>query len=148
GRVKYYSAIPTSITGVWPNYGSTDQRFWKEFIDYSLGLMQTSLTGYQDVSAMAGYGADFTWGTKSTSAPPSATQYMTYSDNPLRPKLRYWFGPIAMADFMQNYNLICNVSSYNFIQPGDSYEAPLYSGKEAYLAAVDTMMMNHPNDWF
>jgi Flp pilus assembly protein TadG len=148
GRVIYYSAIPTSITGVWPNYGSTDQRFWKEFIDYTLGLKQTGLTTYQDVSAMAGYGSDFTWGTKATSAPPSATQYLSYTDNPLRPKLRFWFGPMNMVDYMHNYNIFCNVSGAMVIQPGDSYEAPLYSGKEAYLAAVDTMMNNHPNDWF
>jgi Flp pilus assembly protein TadG len=148
GRVLYYSAIPTSITGSYPGYGSTDQRFWKEFIDFTLGFRQTGSSTYQDVSAMTGYGADFTWGTKSTSAPPSATQYMSYTDNPLRPKFRYWFGPMAMVDFMHNYNLLCNVNGFFFIQPGDSYEAPLYSGKEAYLAAVDTMMMNHPNDWF
>ncbi|HLW68535.1 MAG TPA: TadE/TadG family type IV pilus assembly protein [Gemmataceae bacterium] len=148
GRVKYYSAIPTSITGTWPNYGSTDQRFWKEFIDYTLGLRQTSSTGYQDVSAMAGYGSDFTWGTKSTSTPPSATQYISYTDNPLRPKLRFWFGPMNMVDYLHNYNIFCNVGGVFMLQPGDSYEAPLYSGKEAYLAAVDTMEMNHPNDWF
>jgi Flp pilus assembly protein TadG len=148
GRVKYYSAIPTSITGIWPSYGSTDQRFWKEFIDYALGFRQTSATAYQDVSAMAGYGSDFTWGTKSTSAPPSATQYMSYTDNPLRPKLRNWFGPINMVDFLHNYNIFCNVGGAFMLQPGDSYEAPLYSGKEAYLAAVDTMELNHPNDWF
>ena len=33
GRIKYYSAIPTSVTGTWPSYGNTDQRFWVEFID-------------------------------------------------------------------------------------------------------------------
>ena len=103
---------------------------------------------YQDVSNMAGYGTDFAWGTVSRSAPPaSSTQYMGYSDNPARPRLRFWFGPLMMVDYMNNYNMDSNVSNYFCMQPGDSYEAPLYTGKQAFLAAVDTMQDNHPNDW-
>jgi hypothetical protein len=148
GRIKYYSAIPTSITGSWPSYGSTDQRFWVGFIDHVLGLMQTSSGNYTDVSAMAGYGSDFTWGTMAQTAPPTAPQYMSYTDNPLRPNLRHWFSPILMVDYMHNYNIYENQSSYFFIQPGDSYEAPLYTGKQAFLAAINTIENNHPNDWF
>jgi Flp pilus assembly protein TadG len=148
GRIKYYGSIPTSITGSWPSYGSTDQRFWVEFIDYVLGFRQTSAGVYQDVSAMAGYGVDFTWGTNAITAPPgSLTQYMSYTDNPDRPLLRYWFGPMAMVDYLQNYNMDDNVSNYNFMQPGDSYEAPIYTAKQAYIAAISTMQTNHPNDW-
>ncbi len=73
---------------------------------------------------------------------------MSYTDNPARPNLRYWFGPIAMVDYLQNYNMDANVSNYYFMQPGDSYEAPIYTAKQAYLAAVSTMQNNHPNDWF
>jgi hypothetical protein len=148
GRIKYYGSIPTSITGSWPNYGSTDQRFWVEFIDYVLGFRQTSAGSYQDISAMAGYGSDFTWGTNSITSPPSGgTQYMSYADNPDRPLLRYWFGPTAMVDYMQNYNLDNNVSGYFCMTPGDGYEAPLYTAKQAFVAAVNTMQTNHPNDW-
>ena len=72
GRIKYYGSIPTAITGTWPSYGSTDQRFWVEFIDYVLGFRQTSAGNYQDISGMAGYGSDFTWGTNAiTTAPQS-----------------------------------------------------------------------------
>jgi Flp pilus assembly protein TadG len=148
GRVKFYGSIPTQITGTWPDFGSTDQRFWVEFINYTLGFVQTGPNSYQDVSAMAGYGSDFTWGNTRVSAPPSQTQYLSYTDNPARPRLRFWFGPLNMVDFLQNYNLAENVSGYFFKQPGDSYEAPLYTAKQAYLAAVDTMEANHPNDWF
>jgi Flp pilus assembly protein TadG len=148
GRIKYYGSIPTSITGTWPNWGGTDQRFWVEYINYVLGFYQTGANSYQDVSAMAGYGSDFTWGTVNISAPPSATQYMGYTDNPLRPRLRFWFGPLTMGDFLQNYNMYENVGNYFFMQPADSYEAPLYTGKQAYLAAITTMENNHPNDWF
>jgi Flp pilus assembly protein TadG len=147
GRITYYGSIPTPITGTWPNYGGTDQRFWVEFIDYSLGFRQTSAGVYTDVSAMAGYGSDFTWGTTSISSQPSQTQYMSYTNNPLRPLMRYWFGPMAMVDYMQNYNMDSNVSNYYFMQPADGYEAPNYSAKEAYIAGINTMQTDHPNDW-
>ncbi len=148
GGVKYYGSIPTAITGSWPNYGSTDQQFWVGFIDYVLGFIQTSAGNYQDVSAMAGYGSDFTWGRVSINSPPSSTQYMSYTDNPARPNLRFWFSPINMVDYLQNYNINENVNIYFPMDPGDSYEAPIYSAKQAYLASVSTMQNNHPNDWF
>ncbi len=148
GRIKYYGSIPTSLTGSWPSYGSTDQRFWQEVIDYVLGFRQTSSGSYTDISGMAGYGSDFTWGTESTSTPnASRLPYMGYTDNPQRPMLRYWFGPMAMVDYMQNYNMESNVNNYYFMESGDSYEAPTYTAKEAYIAAVNTMQTEHPNDW-
>ncbi len=148
GRVKYYGSIPTQITGSWPSYGSTDQRFWKEYIDYALGFRQTGASTYQDISAMTGYGVDFTWGTTSLNSPPSAPKYMSYTDNPARPKLRYWFGALTMTDYLQNFNMWVNTPSYYVMQPGDSYEAPVYTAKQAYLASISTMKTNHPNDWF
>jgi len=151
GRVKYYGSIPTTITGSWPSYGSTDQRFWVEFIDHVLGFRQTSAGNYQDISGMAGYGSDFTWGTMSVNSsvnpPGSAPPYMSYTDNPQRPNLRYWFSPITMVDYLQNYNMDTNVNNYFYMQPGDSYEAPLYTAKEAYAATISTVQTNHPNDW-
>jgi hypothetical protein len=118
-------------------------------MDYTLGFRQTSAGAYTDVSAMAGYGGDFTWGTENLSGPASTPPpYMAYTDNPLRPLLRCWFGPLTMTDYLQNYNLWCNVSGFAMNQPGDSYEAPIYTAKQAFLAAVSTMENNHPNDWF
>ena len=55
---------------------------------------------------------------------------MSYTDNPDRPLLRYWFSPMAMVDYLQNYNMDNNVSNYFFMQPGDSYEAPIYTAKD------------------
>ena len=149
GGILYYGSIPTQITGSWPSYGSTDQRFWVEFINHVLGFRQTAAGVYQDVSAMAGYGSGFNWGAEATSTPPSSqTKYMSYADNPVRPLLRLWFGPILMVDYMHNYNLDSNVSNYFFMQPADAYEAPNYSAKQSYVAAIKTMELNNPNDWF
>lgn len=147
GRIKYYSSIPTQITDSWPSYGSTDQRFWKEVIDYSLGFIQTGSSSYQDVSAIAGYGSDFKWGSASVNSPPASPQYMSYTDTPYRPLLRYWFGPINMVDSLHNYNME-GYSNYFWKTAGDTYEAPTYAAKQAYLAAVKTLQTNHPNDWF
>jgi hypothetical protein len=155
GRVKYYGSIPTAITGTWPNYGSTDQRFWAGFIDYVLGFQQTAAGVYMDISginssnAMAGYGADFSWGTIAINAEPAAgTAYMNYQDNPARPKLRFWFSPIMMVDFLHNMNMSENqLTNFFLMTPGNSYEAPLYTCKQAFVAAISTMQTNHPNDW-
>jgi len=153
GRIKYYGAIPSAITGSWPSYGGTDQQFWVEVIDHVLGFRQTSSGNYTDISGItsgnqvAGYGADFTWGTTSINSPPgSTTQYVNYSDNPARGLLRFWFSPILMVDYLQNYNME-GISGYYYKQGGDTYEAPVYTAKQAYVAAVNTMQMNHPNDW-
>ena len=157
GRIKYYGSIPSSITGTWPSYGSTDQRFWVEFMDHVLGFIQTSAGNYMDLSGisssntMIGYGADFAWGTVATNSIPSATpqQYMNYTDNPARPLLRHWFSPIMMVDYLHNCNMYENqVGNWFLMQPANSYEAPLYTAKQAFVAAVTTMQNNHPNDWF
>jgi Flp pilus assembly protein TadG len=147
GRIKYYGSIPTAITGTWPSYGSTDQQFWVEYIDNVLGFRQMSAGNYQDISGMTGYGIDFTWGTiLITPGFPSANQYMSYADSPARPLVRYWFGPLMVADYLRNDNMN-NLSNYDYMQPGDGYDAPTYTAKEAYNAAISTMQNEHPNDW-
>lgn len=149
GRIKYYGSIPTAITGNWPDYGGTDQRFWVEIIDHILGFRQTASGNYQDISSMAGYGSDITWGTALISSTPSSqSQYMNYQDNPMRPLLRHWFSPILMVDYMHNYNMYQNTPGYFIMQPGPSYEAPIYSAREGFQAAIATLKANHPNDYF
>ena len=152
GRIKYYGSIPASITGTWPNYGSTDQRFWANFIDYTLGFWQTSAGNYTDISGMTGYGQDFSWGTNVITSPPAAStlKAMNYTDNPDRPLLRHWFGPLNMTDFLNNLNTCENWTSFPglyVMSSGDSYEAPAYVAKQGFVAAINTMKVNHPNDW-
>ena len=162
GRIKYYGTIPTAITGSWPNWGSTDQRFWVEFMDNVLGFNQTASASYLDIAgisssyALVGYGNDFGWGTVAISTPSTSPPYMSYNDNPARPLLRHWFSPIQMVDLLNNCNMYENAGTFgaqlglNFFlkQPGNSYEAPIYTAKEAYVAAVATIQNNNPNDWF
>ena len=81
-------------------------------------------------------------------SPPRRPQYMSYTDNPLRPNLRYWFGPMPWSIISRITTSTKTSSNYFFMQPGDSYEAPIYTAKQAFLAAINTMQNNHPNDWF
>ena len=99
---------------------------------------------------MAGYGSDFTWGTVSQTPPlPSSTQYMSYTDNPVAPHPALLVQPDAHGRLpAQLQHVLERLQLLYVMQPGDSYEAPIYTGKQAFLAAINTMQNNHPNDWF
>ncbi len=142
GRIQYYSTIPSTIdTSTFPPT-DLDQRFWKQYIDYVLGVQQVSATSYNVVTTTSGYGDDFGWGTIKISAKPPSTdgRYMDYLDNPKRPRLRYWFGPLSLVDFMGNYN------QNRFWWPGTCHEASMYSCKLGVQAALQDTQRNHPND--
>ena len=139
GRIVYYTAIPTSIsTSTWPPT-DLNQRFWKEYIDYVIGLMQTSSSSYQIINngntGLTGYGMDFNWGTPTIAAASgSPTPYMNYNDNPQRPLLGFWFGPMTMIDFLGNYNLWYSVNpecSHFCWWPGTCHEAPWWTASWA-----------------
>lgn len=162
GRIVYYTQIPTSIsTSTFPPT-DLNQRFWKDYIDYVLGLVQLSsnswevTTGYDhssynSVTGLTGYGGDFTWGSVQISSPPSGSNaaYMNYQDNPKRPRLHFWFGPMSMVDFLGCYNLWYDVSpatSRFCWMPGTCHDAPLYACKLGIEAALNDINNNHPND--
>ncbi|MCE9544505.1 MAG: Tad domain-containing protein [Planctomycetia bacterium] len=157
GRILYYDAIPTTIdTSVWPPT-DMNQRFWKDYIDYVLGVMQTGTSTYQVIcdgsTGQMGYGVDYTWGTVKITANSTLTgspkPYMHYADNPKRPKMHFWFGPLSMVDFLGNYNLWYTVNpdcSRFCWWPGTCHEAPLYACKLGIQAALNDIKTNHPSD--
>ena len=156
GHVRYYSAIPDTIDI--STFPPTDlnQRFWKDYIDYVLGLNQTSGSGstptYQLITQYTGYGDDFTWGTVQISAKPTSpdTRYMNYNDNPKRPRLHFWFGPMTMLDFLGNYNLGSVTSpnwQANWWWPGTCHESPMWELKVGMQASLVDIKLNHPNDY-
>ena len=159
GRILYYSSIPSTIsTSTWPP-ADLNQRFWKDYIDYVLGVMQVSSSSYVVINngsnGNTGYGADFSWGTVQITALSSLsggtkTPYMHYGDNPQRPLLSFWFGPMTMIDFLGNYNLWytgygADASRYCW-WPGTCHESPMYACKLGIQAALNDMQNNHPND--
>jgi hypothetical protein len=163
GRILYYSKIPDPTDSTlnsrwWSQYpvSDPDERFWKEFIDYVLGVCQTGSSSWTminssrqpNIVAYTGYGDDFNWGTTSINSPPSSyyNQYMNYSDNPSRPKAHFWFGPMMLVDFLGCYNLV-GIDGQRFAWlPGTAHEAPSYACKLGIQAALSDIENNHPND--
>jgi Flp pilus assembly protein TadG len=156
GGVVYYTAIPTTIdTSTFPP-ADPNQRIWKEYIDEVLGLQQTGGSGSNPTyntnpASRFGYGGDFSWGTVSTSGQPSGwptSTYISYTDNPQRPLLRMWFGPLTLIDFLGNYNASdpSNNNSPRLWWPGTVTETPTYQTKLAIQAALKNTLQNHPND--
>jgi len=159
GRILYYNTIPSTIdTSVWPP-ADLNQRFWKDYIDYVLGVMQVSSNSYVVISngqqGYTGYGNDFSWGTVKITALSSLSgnpkPYMHYGDNPQRPILSFWFGPMTMVDFLGNYNLwytgYGNDASRYCWWPATCHESPMYACKLGIQAALNDMQNNHPNDF-
>ncbi len=158
GRIVYYTSIPSTIDTSSNPPSNLDQRFWKDYIDFCLGLTDnydgTWNTLIDGNSGSIGYGADYTWGTVKITAKSSLSQtagkpFMHYGDNPLRPRLHFWFGPITMMDFLGNYNNWYNVSpscSRYCWMPATCHEAPMYACKLGIQAALTDIQNNHPND--
>ena len=158
GRILYYDQIPSSInTSVFPP-ADMNQRFWKDYIDYVLGLIQTGSNSWTIINngsnGLAGYGPDFSWGTVRITPKSNLTQsggkpYMYYWDNPQRPLTHFWFGPLTMIDFLGNYNVwySVNPAASRFCWwPGTCHEAPMYACKLGIRAALTDISNNHPND--
>jgi hypothetical protein len=170
GRIVYYDVVPDhNDNGLnsrwWNTFPLTDynERFWKEYIDYALGLRQTGSNTWDvpstpnpNIARYCGYGDDFTWGTKRRTANSSLTTdsyglntkpYMHYQENVERPRLRCWFGPMTMVDFLGNYNMGSRASNQSYWWwPGTAHEAPLYACKIGIRAALQDIEKNHPND--
>jgi Flp pilus assembly protein TadG len=151
GRVLYYDAIPDDVPPEAYNYANRNdqipwanqnQRFWKEYIDYTLGVWRnpSSSSATNGISIpgtpACSYGPDFTWGTVQISAKPTNGTYMNYNDNPRRPRHRFWFGPMTMIQFISDTGLL----------PGTAHDISMYPAKLGISAAIDDIKNNHPND--
>jgi hypothetical protein len=161
GGVLYYASIPTHIdTTTWPlpttNQAQKDARFWKEFIDEVLGVRQDSAGSYSVRTPYTGYGDDFTWGGSNPIDSiwyydaASGNQFNNNTDNPKRPKVHFWFGPMALLDFIGNYNADYD-GAHNPIKgrlwgPGTGHEAPTWECKVGVQSAMRDIQNNHPND--
>lgn len=158
GRILYYDQIPTSIDLSSNPPSDMNQRFWKDYIDYVLGTIDNGNGNYKVYCSgrigYLGYGKDYSWGTVKITPKSylsgSPKPYMNYADNPLRPRLHFWFGPLSMIDFLGNYNMWYEYSPYasRFCWwPGTCHEAPMYACKLGIRAALSDIQNNHPNDF-
>ncbi|MBX9579855.1 MAG: Tad domain-containing protein, partial [Gemmataceae bacterium] len=145
GRVLYYSSIPSDVdTATGDAQQKLDKLFWKNYIDYVLGVTPYTSAAYL-------YGAGDSWSGASRSiytsdlatwtGPaglwPAARPYMRYNDSPQRPRLHSWFGPLSLMDFLGNQ------SNWN---PGTCHEAQCWQLKAGMNSVLDDIRNNHPND--
>src|SRR5205085_7533986 len=68
-------------------------------------------------------------------------QYMSYTDNPKRPRHQFWFGPMTFVDWLGNYN------TPQFWWPGNVHEAQCWACKVGIQTAIDDIKNNHPADF-
>lgn len=146
GNTVFYTAIPTDVPSsaydhTQPNYNisNPDQRFWKEYIDYVVGVWRDPNNNIQGpAKPSCSYGDDYKFGTVQISSPPSSStgMYMNYSDNPERPRHRLWFGPMTMVQFMSDTGLL----------PGTAHDISMYPMKIGVGGALLDIQANHPND--
>ncbi len=153
GHILYYNSIPTDVPSAaydhtQPNSNITDpnQRFWKEYIDFVIGVWRSPMNSITHPPAPAcSMGGDFTPG-GSGSAPvqvtgpdkldPSGKYYIDPKDNPKRPRHTFWFGPMTMIQFLQDTGKF----------PGTAHDISMYSAKLGIQSALLDIQNNHPND--
>jgi Flp pilus assembly protein TadG len=146
GRVLYYSSIPDNVTVSGSDSADVkaDKVFWKAYIDYVLqagALAGNEPVGWPEGVTPAVYqstgtaaGTCLTGYNPGTGADPRP--YMCYTDNPSRPRLHFWFGPLTMLLFLNEYNY----------WSGSTHQAQCWQLKVGVNSALDDIRNNHPND--
>ena len=137
GNILFYSSIPTDVPAsayTWSNANNLitnpDQRFWKEYIDFTLGVWQDPFGNIQTPgNPSCSIGTDFTCGLdggnrcfdhgprRERSQRPQL--YVNATDNPKRPRHRFWFGPMTMIQFLSDTGRL----------PGTSHDISMVAAK-------------------
>jgi Flp pilus assembly protein TadG len=144
GYLIFYDSIPTDVPAsaydhTQPNSNITNnnQRFWKEYIDYVLGVWRDPAGAVQHTQMPAcSIGPDYVYGTVQISAPPTDGRYMDYNDNVWRPRHRMWFGPMTMIQFLSDTGKL----------PGTAHDISMFPMKQGVAGALLNIENNHPND--
>ena len=98
------------------------------------GITVTSLgAGYTTMPTITLSGGGFT--TRATAALQTFT-FMTPTDNPKRPRHRFWFGPMTMIQFMSDTGIL----------PGITTDISMLPAKLGIQGALTDIQNNHPND--
>jgi len=142
GNILYYGSIPDDVpptayvhTASNSTITNQDQRFWKEYIDFVIGVWRDPWGNISHPGSV-NYGPDYTYGTVNVSPPPTDGRYMNYVDNPKRPRHRLWFGPMTMVQYMISAGIL----------PGTAHDISTYPMKVGIGGALLDIQNNHPND--
>ena len=167
GNVQIYGSIPSDVggspsgpTGPYDhtqansNIGDPDKRFWKEYIDWTLGVWRDPTGTIQHTfTSTCSVGPDFRYDSSGSIVTASGTDktiqlnglpatsgsnqpYMNYLDNPWRPRHRLWFGPGTMIQFMMDCGYL----------PGTTHDISMFPMKQGVGGALTDIQNNHPND--
>ena len=164
GNVQIYGSIPSDVGGspVGPtgpydhtqansNITNADQRFWKEYIDWVIGVWRDPTGTIQHTfTSTCSVGPDFRYDSTGTITTPGTVilnglpaasgathqPYMNYLDNPWRPRHRLWFGPGTMIQFMMDCGYL----------PGTTHDVSMFPMKQGVGGALSDIQNNHPND--
>lgn len=148
GHILYYDAIPDDVPAsaydhTKPNRAIADpnQRFWKEYIDFTIGVWRDPMGNIQRPGTPScSYGPDFICGTGGAGSirisAPQADGFIHPLDNPRRPRHRLWFGPMTMVQYLLDTGLM----------PGNAHDISLIAAKLGIAGALKDIQNNHPND--
>jgi Flp pilus assembly protein TadG len=154
GNVQFYGSIPTDVPTsayTWSNANdqitNNDQRFWKEYIDYTLGVWQDPFGNIQTPgNPSCSIGTDFTAGSSTSgtgisitgpdATDPNGRLYINATDNPKRPRHRFWFGPATLIQFLSDTGRL----------PGTSHDVSMIPAKLGISGALTDIQNNHPDD--
>jgi hypothetical protein len=141
GHVVYYSSIPDTVAASAGDSTAVaaDKVFWQTYIDYVLkngSLAGSEPAGWPEGVTPAVQGG-LTQYTYKTGATPDPYPYLNYTDNPSRPRMHFWFGPLTMIHFINNYNMLA----------GNTHQAQCWQLKAGVNSALDDIRNNHPNDF-
>jgi Flp pilus assembly protein TadG len=157
GGILFYDSVPTDVPAgsyTWTSANSsitdTNTRFWKEYIDYVLGVWRDPYGNVQHPANPAcSYGGDFTAGSSTPgqyvqiTGPDSSSwpdgkgnPFLNPTDNPKRPRHRFWFGPNTMIQYMSDTGLL----------PATTHDISMIAARLGIQGALTDVQNNHPND--
>jgi hypothetical protein len=144
GYLLFYDQIPTDVpasaydhTQANSNITDPNQRFWKEYIDWTLGVWRAPTGAVQHTQQPScSIGPDYVFGTVQINAKPTDGRSMDYQDNVWRPRHRMWFGPMTMIQFLTDVGYL----------PGTAHDISMYPMKSGVGGALKDIQNNHPND--
>jgi Flp pilus assembly protein TadG len=154
GNILYYNQIPSDVpasaydhTQLNTNISDPNQRFWKEYIDFTIGVWMDPFGNIQNpATSSCSYGGDFTCGSSTAGAGvqitgpdqagPGGQVFIAPLDNPKRPRHRFWFGPITMIQYLLDTGLL----------PGTANDISMIAAKLGIAGALQDIQNNHPND--
>jgi len=151
GNILFYSQIPADVPAsaydhTQPNSNITDpnQRFWKEYIDFTLGVWRDPFGNIQTPgNPSCSFGPDFACGdgtgikiTGPDVAGPGGLVFIGATDNPLRPRHRFWFGGITLVQYLLDTGML----------PGTANDISMIAAKLGIDGVLQDIQNNHPND--